>query len=162
MPELEPKPVSASRVEMTELVLPGDTNTQGNIFGGRVMQLIDIAAGVAAMRHSRRTVVTVFIDQLDFKNPIKMGQIVVLFARVEYVGRTSMEIGVDVFAEDPRTGERIPTTTAHLTFVALDENGKPAPVPPLKLETEEDRKRYEAAKQRRERRMAVQQAREEP
>ena len=152
----EPKPVSASRVEMTELVLPGDTNTQGNIFGGRVMQLIDIAAGVAAMRHSRKTVVTVFIDQLDFKNPIKMGQIVVLFAQVEYVGRTSMEIGVDVFAEDPHSGERIPTTTAHLTFVALDENGKPTPVPPLLLETEEDRRRFEAARQRREHRIALQ------
>jgi acyl-CoA hydrolase len=152
--DLQPKPVSASRVEMTELVLPGHTNTQGNIFGGRVMQLIDIAAGVAAMRHSRKTVVTVFVDQLHFKNPIKMGQIVVLQAQVEYVGRTSMEIGVDVYAENPRTGERVQTTTAHLTFVALDEQGKPCPVPPLVLETDEDRRRYEAARARREHRMA--------
>ena len=143
------KPVSASEVEMTELVLPGQTNTLGNIFGGRVMQLIDIAAGVAAMRHARKTVVTVFVDQLHFKNPIKMGQIVNLFAKVEYVGTTSMEIGVDVFSENPFTGERISTTTAHLTFVAIDKNGKPTTVPPLILETEEDKKRSDLAKQRR-------------
>jgi acyl-CoA hydrolase len=144
------KPVSASKVEMTELVLPGQTNTMGNIFGGRVMQLIDIAAGVAAMRHARKTVVTVFVDQLHFKNPIKMGQIVILNAWVEYVGNTSMEVGVDVFSENPLTGERISTTTAHLTFVAIDKNGKPSQIPPLILETEEDKKRHEMAKQRRE------------
>jgi acyl-CoA hydrolase len=124
----------------------------GNIFGGRVMQLIDIAAGVAAMRHARKTVVTVFVDQLHFKNPIKMGQIVILNAWVEYVGKTSMEVGVDVFSENPITGERISTTTAHLTFVAVDKNGKPSSIPPLILETDEEKKRHELAKQRREQR----------
>jgi len=146
------KPVSASKVEMTELVLPGQTNTVGNIFGGRVMQLIDIAAGVAAMRHARKTVVTIFVDQLHFKNPIKMGQIVILNAWVEYVGKTSMEVGVDVFSEHPSTGERISTTTAHLTFVAIDKNGKPSSIPPLILESEEENERHELAKRRREQR----------
>jgi len=146
------KPVSASKVEMTELVLPGQTNTLGNIFGGRVMQLIDIAAGVAAMRHARKTVVTVSIDKLHFKNPIKMGQIIILKARVEYVGKTSMEIGVDVCSENPLTGEKKIATTAHVTFVALDQNGKPSPVPPLILESEDEKHRYKLAKERREKR----------
>ncbi|HDL17859.1 MAG TPA: acyl-CoA thioesterase [Bacteroidetes bacterium] len=151
--QLQGKPVSASKVEMTELVLPGQTNTLGNIFGGRVMQLIDIAAGVAAMRHARKTVVTVFIDQLHFKNPIKMGQIMILHARVEFTGNTSMEVGVDVFSEDPLTGEQTHATTAHLTFVALDQSGKPAPVPPLILETAAEKRLFEEAGKRRERRL---------
>jgi len=146
------KPVSASKVEMTELVLPGQTNTLGNIFGGRVMQLIDIAAGVAAMRHARKTVVTVFIDQLHFKNPIKMGQIIILNAQVEFVGKTSMEVGVDVRSENPLTGEKKIATTAHVTFVALDQNGKPSSVPQLVLETEKDKQRFKSAKERRENR----------
>ena len=147
------KPVSASKVEMTELVLPGQTNTLGNIFGGRVMQLIDIAAGVTATRHARKTVVTVFIDQLHFKNPIKMGQIVILHSRIEYAGKTSMEIGVDVFSENPMTGEQIHATTAHLTFVALDEKSEPTPVPPLILETDLDKKLFEQAKIRKQQRI---------
>jgi acyl-CoA hydrolase len=146
------KPVSASRAEMTEMVLPGDTNSQGNIFGGRVMQLIDIAAAVAAVRHARMPVNTVFVDQLDFKHPIKMGHIVVLYAQVEYAGRTSMEICVEVFSENPLSGERILTTTAHVVYVGLDQEGKPAPVPDVIPETEDEKKRYMAAKERRERR----------
>lgn len=153
----EGKPVSASKVEMTELVLPGQTNTLGNIFGGRVMQLIDIAAGVTATRHARKTVVTVFIDQLHFKNPIKMGQIVILHSRIEYAGNTSMEIGVDVFSENPLTGKQIHATTAHLTFVALNQKGKPTSVPHLILETDLDKKLFEQAKIRKQQRM-----REEP
>ncbi len=144
------KPMSNSRVEMTEMVLPGDTNSQGNIFGGRVMQLIDIAASVAALRHCRKPVNTVNIDQLDFKKPIKMGHIVVLYARVEYVGNTSMEIGVEVFSENPITGERIQTTVAHLVFVALNENGKPTKVAPVVPETDDEKRCYQVAKQRRE------------
>ena len=147
------KPVSASKVEMTELVLPGQTNTLGNIFGGRVMQLIDIAAGVTATRHARKTVVTVFVDQLHFKKPIKMGQIVILHSRIEYAGKTSMEIGVDVFSEDPLTGEQIHATTAHLTFVALNQKGEPAPVPSLILESELDKKLFEQAKIRKQQRI---------
>ncbi len=147
------KPVSASKVEMTELVLPGQTNTLGNIFGGRVMQLIDIAAGVTATRHARKTVVTVFVDQLHFKKPIKMGQIVILHSRIECAGKTSMEIGVDVFSEDPLTGEQIHATTAHLTFVALNQKGEPAPVPSLILESELDKKLFEQAKIRKQQRI---------
>ncbi|MCH8126570.1 acyl-CoA thioesterase [candidate division KSB1 bacterium] len=144
------KPMSNSKVEMTEMVLPGDTNSQGNIFGGKVMQLIDIAASVAALRHCRKPVNTVNIDQLDFKKPIKMGHIVVLYAQVEYVGITSMEIGVEVFSENPLTGERIKTTVAHLVFVALDENGKPTKVEQVVPESDDEKRRYQEAKQRRE------------
>ena len=149
------KPMSASHVEMTELVLPGDTNSQGNIFGGRVMQLIDVAAGVAAVRHARMPVNTVFVDQLDFKHPIKMGHIVVLFARVEYVGRSSMEICVEVFSENPLSGERIKTTTAHLTYVGLNQDGRPTPVPDVIPEGDEEKRRYQEAKERRERRQKL-------
>ena len=144
------KSMSVSRVEMTEMVMPGDTNSQGNIFGGRVMQLIDIAAAVAAVRHARMPVNTVFVDQLDFKHPIKMGHIVVLYAQVEYVGRTSMEICVEVYSENPLTGERIQTTTANLTYVGLDRNGKPTPVPEVIPETEEEKRRYKNARKRKE------------
>ena len=146
------KPASASRAEMTEMVLPGDTNSQGNIFGGRVMQLIDIAAAVAAVRHARMPVNTVFVDQLDFKHPIKMGHIVVLYAQVDYVSRTSMEICVEVFSENPLSGERTLTTTAHVVYVGLDQEGKPAPVPDVIPETEDEKRRYKTAKERRERR----------
>ena len=147
---LKTKPMSASCVEMTEMVLPQDTNSQGNIFGGRVMQLIDIAASVAALRHSRKPVNTVFIDQLDFKHPIKMGHIVILHAQVEYVGKTSMEIGVEVFSENPLTGEQIKTTNAHLVFVALNEKGSPTKVAQVLPETEDEKRRFQEAKQRRE------------
>lgn len=146
----EAKPMCVSSVEMTEMVLPGDTNSQGNIFGGRVMQLIDIAASVAALRHSRKPVNTVFIDRLDFKHPIKMGHIVILHAQVEFVGKTSMEIGVEVFSENPRTGERIKTTTAHLVFVALNDKGRPTQVAQVIPETEDEKRRFQEAKQRRE------------
>jgi acyl-CoA hydrolase len=152
------KPMSGSRVEMTQMVLPGDTNSQGNIFGGRVMQVIDITAAVAALRHARKPVNTVFIDRLDFKHPIKMGHIVILFAQVEYAGTTSMEIGVEVFSENPLSGERIKTTTAHVVFVALDEHGKPTQVPAVIAETDEERKRYDSAKNRREQRVRQRQA----
>jgi len=151
--ELAGKTVKESRVEMTELVLPQDTNPLGTIFGGRVMQLIDIAGGIAATRHARKVVVTASVDRLDFRHPIKMGQIVILQAEVLYAGRTSMEVGVEVFAEDPLTGRRVHTTTAHLTYVALDAEGRPAPVPPLIPETEEEKRRYEEAKRWREERL---------
>lgn len=144
------KPMNKSRVEMTEMVLPGDTNSQGNIFGGKVMQLIDIAAGVSAIRHARMPVNTVFVDRLDFKHPIKMGHIVVLYAQVEFTGRTSMEIGVEVYSENPLTGDRVKTTAAHLVFVALDEEGNPAQVPEVVPETKEEKERYRLAKKRRE------------
>jgi len=146
---LEPKPVSSSRVEMTELVLPNDTNHLGNILGGRVMHLIDLAAAMSAMRHCRRVVNTVHVDKITFENPIPEGHMVILKAQVNHVGRTSLEVGVKVFSENPQTGDVKHTSTAYLTFVALDELRKPVAVPPLELETDEDRRRFEEAKARR-------------
>jgi acyl-CoA hydrolase len=143
------KPPSASRVETTELVLPGDTNALGTIFGGKVMQWIDIAASVAGMRHSGGSVVTASIDGLTFLTPIHLGEVVVLQAQVNYVGTTSMEIGVRVEAEDPRTGARRYTTKAYLTFVAIDAEGKPRAIPPLVLESDEERRRCADAEARR-------------
>jgi acyl-CoA hydrolase len=145
----------ASRVEMTELVLPGDTNALGTIFGGKVMQWIDIAASVAGMRHSGGNVVTASIDALTFLTPIHLGEIVLLQAQVNFVGRTSMEIGVRVEAEDPRTTQRRYTTKAYLTFVAIDGDGKPRPIAPLALENDEDRRRAADADARRKARLAL-------
>jgi acyl-CoA hydrolase len=136
------------------VLMPKDTNAHGTIFGGKVMQWIDIAASVAAMRHSGGPVVTASIDALHFLTPIQLGEIVVLQAQVNYAGRTSMEIGVRVEAEDPRTGARRYTTKAYLTFVAVAE-GKPRPITPLVLETDEDRRRYEDAAMRRANRLAL-------
>ena len=146
---MTPKRPSESRVETTEIVLPGDTNALGTIFGGKVMQWMDIAASVAGMRHSGGSVVTASIDGLTFLTPIQLGEVVVLKAQVNYVGHTSMEIGVRVEAENPRTGERRYTTKAYLTFVAIDAAGKPRQVPPLVLDTDEDRRRFADAEERR-------------
>jgi acyl-CoA hydrolase len=153
--ELAGRTVTASRVEMTELVLPGDTNALGTIFGGKVMQWIDIAASVAGMRHSGGQVVTASIDALQFLSPIHIGEIVVLQAQVNYVGKTSMEIGVRVHAENPRDRTRRYTTKAYLTFVAIDTAAKPRPIPPLVLENDEDRRRAAAAEARRAHRLAL-------
>ncbi len=150
-----PKPPAASRVEMTEIVLPGDTNALGTIFGGKVMQWIDIAASVAGMRHSGGSVVTASIDALQFLTPIHLGEIVRLQAQVNFVGRTSMEIGVRVEAENPRTATRRYTTKAYLTFVAIDADGKPRAIPPLVAETDEDRRRAADAEARRRARLAL-------
>jgi acyl-CoA hydrolase len=138
-----------SRVEMTEIVLPGDTNALGTIFGGKVMQWIDIAASVAAMRHSGGSVVTASIDALHFLTPIHVGEVVVLRAQVNYAGRTSMEIGVRVEAEDPRTRESRYTTRAYLTFVAIDASGRPRAVPELSCRAPEDKRRNREAAARR-------------
>jgi acyl-CoA hydrolase len=134
---------------MTELVLPGDTNALGTIFGGKVMQWIDIAASVAGLRHSGGPVVTRSIDALEFLAPVNMGEIVVLKAQVNFVGHTSMEIGVRVESERAHTLERRYATKAYLTFVAVDAQGKPRPVPPLLIETDEDRRRNIEAIERR-------------
>ncbi len=149
------KRVSASRVEMVEVVLPQDANVLGNILGGRVMHLVDIAAAIAAHRHSNSHVVTASVDYVDFRNPIRIGELIILRARVNRVFRTSMEIGVKVFSENVLTGERKHTTTAYVTFVAIDENGRPKPVPPLILDTAEDRRRWGEALARRRIRLAL-------
>jgi acyl-CoA hydrolase len=148
------RPVSASRTEMTELVLPQDANLLGNILGGRVMHLIDIAGAIAAHRHCHRQVVTASVDHLDFLNPVRVGDLIILEAQVNRAFHTSVEVGVEVFSEDSVAGLRKHTTQAFLTFVALDESGKPAPVPPLILQTPEDRRRYRDAGDRRRARLS--------
>ena len=143
------KRVSASRSEMVEAVLPNDANVVGYILGGRVMHLIDIAAALAAHRHSNSMVVTASVDYLDFRNPIRVGEWIVLKSSVNRVFDSSMEVGVKVFAENVITGQRKHTSSAYLTFVAIDANGKPHSVPHLILETAEDRRRYRDAGKRR-------------
>lgn len=138
---------------MTQLVLPSHTNSLGSIFGGTVMSWIDIAAAICAQRHSAKEVVTASIDQLNFVAPVYKGWVVNLTASVNLVARTSMEIGVRVDAENPKTGEMFHTASAYLTFVALGSNGKPAMVPELILETEEERRRHAEATVRRQHRL---------
>lgn len=138
-----------SLVEMTELVLPNDTNLLGNLLGGRLLHLVDVAGAMAAQRHSNRIVVTAAIDSVEFKHPVKQGQIVTLKAKVTWVGRTSMEVLVEVFSEDFLTGKQKFTNKAYLTFVAVDSASKPVEVCGLLLETEEEKKEYEAAAKRR-------------
>ena len=149
------RPVSASRTEMTELVLPQDANLLGNILGGRVMHLIDIAGAIAAHRHCHRQVVTASVDHLDFLNPVRVGDLIILEAHVNRAFHTSVEVGVQVFSEDSLAGVRKHTTQALLTFVALDDAGKPAPVPPLQLKTAEEKRRYREAGARRKARLAT-------
>ncbi|MFZ3229457.1 MAG: acyl-CoA thioesterase [Pseudobdellovibrio sp.] len=148
------KTVSSSQVIMTQLVLPVNTNALDTVFGGQVMAWIDIVAAIAAQRHSGSEVVTASIDQLSFVAPIKKGWVANLKASVNFVSRTSMEIGVRVDAENPKTGEVFLTTAAYLTFVAVDDNGLPTEVPSLILETDLQKRRFEAAKKRRELRLA--------
>ena len=139
---------------MVEAVLPNDANALGNMLGGRVMHLIDIAGAIAAHRHCHRQVVTASVDHLDFLNPIRLGELIVLEAQVNRAFHTSVEVGVEVFSENYSKGERKHTTTAFLTFVAFDESGNPCPVPPLIVKTQDERKRYREAGQRREARLA--------
>ena len=135
---------------MTQIVMPMHTNgAAGVMFGGIMMQWIDVCAGVAAMRHARCGVVTASIDRLDFLSPVQVGEIVVLQAQVNYVSTTSMEVGCRVETEHMRTGERRYVTKAYLTFVAVDERGKPKPLPRLELETDEDVRRHRDAERRR-------------
>jgi acyl-CoA hydrolase len=138
---------------MVELVLPNDANTMGNVLGGRVLHWIDLAAAIVAHRHARTEAVTASMDEVSFLAPIHVGQIAVIAARMTYVGRSSMEIRVDVQSEDLMSGERRNTSTAYLTFVAVDKSGHPAPVPPLILETEEEKREARAAETRRAKRL---------
>lgn len=142
------KTPSESAIEMRELVMPNHTNPQNTVFGGTVMSWIDIAAAMVAARHCGRPVVTAHIDDIDFIAPIKMGYHVLIQASLNYVGRTSMIVGVKVTSENPYTGECRTTTKAYLTFVALDDLGRPIVVPELNPETEDEIRRFENAKKR--------------
>jgi acyl-CoA hydrolase len=150
------KPVSASRSEMAEVVLPAQTNPLGKLLGGHVMHLVDIAAAMAAHRHSNSYVVTASVDYIDFRNSVSLGEIVMLKSQVNRVFHTSMEVGVEVYSENVLTGERKHTTTAYVTFVAIDEKThRPKPVRPLILESPEEKRRYEEAAERRKTRLAL-------
>jgi acyl-CoA hydrolase len=139
---------------MSEVVLPNDANPLGYLLGGRIMHWIDIAGALAAHRHSNSHVVTASVDYLDFRNPIRIGDFVILKSSVNRVFKSSMEVGVKVFSENVLTGERRHTSTAYLTFVAVDENRRPRQVPPLVLETADERRRYRKAAERRRFRLA--------
>jgi uncharacterized protein (TIGR00369 family) len=148
-----PKPISASRVTLSQLMHPEHTNLLGNVHGGWIMKLVDEAAALACMRHAQKKVVTVAIDSMTFRRPIRIGDLIILNAEVAYAGRTSMEAEVHVVAENPITGERTHTNTAYLVYVALDDEGRPSQVPPLKAETEDDNRRMEEAAVRQKRRL---------
>ncbi|HWY42316.1 MAG TPA: acyl-CoA thioesterase [Candidatus Sulfotelmatobacter sp.] len=153
---LKGKPVSASRSEMAEVVLPATTNPLGKLLGGHVMHLVDVAAAITASRHSNSYVVTASVDYIDFRNPVSIGEIVILMSQVNRVFHTSMEVGVKVFSENALTGERKHTTTAYVTFVALDEFSKqPKTVAPLIIKTPEEKRRWKEAGERRKYRLAM-------
>ena len=152
--ELAPKHPRESGVTLSQVMELADANLLGNVHGGEVMKLIDTAAGIAAGRHAGGPAVTVALDQMSFVNPVHVGDVVVVKAQVNDVGRTSMEVGVRVEAEDLVTGTRTHTSSAYLVFVALDEHLRPRPVPPLVPETDTDRRRQAEAKIRRESRLA--------
>jgi acyl-CoA hydrolase len=154
-PQPQGKPASEARAEMTEVVLPQDSNPLGYILGGRVMHLVDIAAAIAAHRHSNSYVVTASVDYLDFRNPVRIGDLIILKSQVNRVFNTSMEVGVKVFSENVLTGERKHTTSAYVTFVAIDEKtGKRKAAPQLLVRTAEEKRRYREALGRRKIRLA--------
>jgi uncharacterized protein (TIGR00369 family) len=148
------KKVRESSVILAQQMNPQDANPAGNVHGGVIMKLIDTAAGVAAIRHARSNAVTASVDRLDFYHPVFVGDFVTLRASVNFVGRSSMEVGVRVESENLLTGQRLHTSTAYLTYVSLDPNGRPLPLQPLILETDAQRRRHGEAKTRREMRLA--------
>lgn len=147
------KTVEESMIEMTELVLPNDTNLLGNLLGGRLMHWIDIAGALTASRHSNCVVATAALDSLDFRHPVRVGEMVRLKSRITWVGNTSMEVRVDVYCENMKTGSVIKSNKAYITFVALDDSGKPTQVPELCLRTDEERREHAEAEKRREMRL---------
>lgn len=142
------KPVSESRVEIAQLMMPQHANPMGNVHGGDIVRLVDQAAYTAAARHTHKNTVTAGIDRMEFLSPVYVGNVVFLKASVNYVSRTSLEVGVRVEAECLTTGVRTHTATAFVTFVALDENDRPAPVPPIIPETDQDKRRFDEGKRR--------------
>ena len=151
---MKEKGVRESSIIMAQQMNPQDANPAGNVHGGVIMKLIDTAAGAVAIRHARSNAVTASIDRLDFFHPVFVGDFVTLRASLNFVGRTSMEVGVRVESENLLTGERRHTSTAYLTYVALDGRGQPLPLPPMILETDEEKRRNREAKVRRETRLA--------
>lgn len=149
-----PRLVADSESEMTEIILPNDANTLGNLLGGRLMHFIDLTGAMAAFRHSRTHVVTAAMDHIDFIQPVKVGDLLILKSRVNRAFNTSMEVGVKVWVEHPQTGVLLHVASAYLVFVAVDPNGRRVPVPEIKPVTADEQRRYEGALRRREYRQA--------
>ncbi|HCB49337.1 MAG TPA: acyl-CoA thioesterase [Chloroflexi bacterium] len=142
---MDPKPASDSCVTLTQLMGPGSANTMGNVHGGYIMRLCDEAGGMAAIKHARRPVVTIVLDSMTFRSPVHIGNLLTVSAEITWTGRTSMETRVVVTAEDVLSGSTTHTNTAYIVYVALDEAGRPAPVPPLLCDTAEAQSRFERA-----------------
>jgi acyl-CoA hydrolase len=153
------KTVRESSLVVTRLMMPQDANVRGNVYGGTIMRLMDEVAGIVAARHCRMNVVTASIDRMDFFAPVYIGNLLILKAAVNYVGTTSMEIGVRIESEDLMTGKRVHTGSSFLTFVALDENGKPTRVPKLILETPDERRRFKEGEERKKLRLKLKEMR---
>ena len=156
--DLPPTKPAETHTEATWIVMPGQTNALGTVFGGQIMAWIDICAAISAQRFARSSVVTASMDELIFRAPIRQGHVVVIRSMVNWAGRTSMEVGARVESEDPRTGTRTHTSTCYLTFVSVDAQGQPMSVPALRCVSDDDRRRFADAERRRQRRL---QAREE-
>jgi acyl-CoA hydrolase len=152
---MQGKSVRESQSEYVELALPTDANALGNVLGGKVMHLVDLAGAMAALRHARRWVVTASVDSLHFLHPVHINELMILRSSVNRVFRTSMEVGVKVETENLMTGQRLHTCSAYLTFVALNEDRHATPIPPVVPETEEEKRRYREAGERREYRLAL-------
>ena len=152
------KPVKESQHETSELMMPHHANNLGHVFGGVMMSMMDKTAAVAALRHCRLNVVTASIDRVDFREPIHVGDLVVMKASVNYVGRTSMDVGVRVEAEELLSGRRRHTNSCYLTFVAVDRNGRPIEIPGVVAETPDEVRRFQSAEQRRQVRLAEREA----
>jgi acyl-CoA hydrolase len=155
MKSLKPKSVRHSQVEMTEMVLPNHTNQLGNLLGGQLMHWIDICAAIAASRHTNRVCVTASVDKLNFLHPIKEGEVVILQGSVNRAFTTSVEVGVKVTSENLLSGVRKHANSAYLTFVAIDDHGKPVPVPPIHPSSPAERRRFRDAARRRSERLRV-------
>jgi acyl-CoA hydrolase len=143
----------ASRIQLAQMMMPEHANTHGNVHGGWIMKLVDEAGALASTRHAAHRTVTVAIDQMVFRHPIHIGDLVLFNAEVTYAGRTSMEVEVNVIAENPITSEQIRTNAAYLVYVAIDDDGKPAQIPPLLAETPDEQARINAAVERQKRRL---------
>lgn len=146
---MQPRNPNESETVMSELMMPHHANVMGNVFGGVILSLVDHVAAVCAIRHSRKQCVTVSVDKVDFREPIHVGELITAMARVNFAGRTSMEVGVKIVAENVITGEQRHTNSCYVTYVALDDNGQPTPVPPVVPKSADEKRRYERAAQRR-------------
>ncbi len=154
---MDPRQVTDSETTLAQVMMPSDANSQGNVHGGTIMKLVDTAGGIACIRHARHRVVTVIMDSMTFLQPVYVGDLVTVHARLTWTGRTSMEAEVRVDAENVASGVVTHTSTAYLVYVALDDEGNPCPVPPLELNTREERSRWQQAEARRAYRLAARQ-----